>query len=237
MNSLFNKARQCLPHRLIPGVSLICALVVLASELGNAQAPRNNDRSSRRDARDTRDARRSAASSSAGRASSPSGTNTVAQGELGDFSVIADRNIFNPNRGPRNSRSATAAEAPPKPVVVETATLVGTLLHAGAQMAFFDSSTASLKKAMRFDESLGGLRLREIGKDFVVLSTGTNDLRVGIGAQLKRQDDGPWSVTASTLSMASSKQSGSGASSSADSSGEEDEIVKRLMKKREKENN
>jgi len=155
----------------------------------------------------------------------------VAKSELAAFGLISDRNIFNPNRGPRSSgRSASTNEAPPKPIVVETFSLVGTLIHGQGQFAFFDGSGSSFKKALRIEESIGGTKLKEIGQNQVKLDVGGKEMLLAIGMQMRRQDEGPWELKGRAL-----VESNTGKSSEPASSSEEDEIIRKLMQKREKE--
>lgn len=209
----------------VMGLATLLLMVVVTVAWG--QGASRSERASRRESR--RDA--SAASNRSSSTNSSSTTNAVAKSELGAFGLISDRNIFNPNRGPRSSgRTASTNEAPVKPIVVETFSLVGTLLHGQGQFAFFDGSGSLFKKALRVEESIGGTKLKEIGQNQVKLDVGGKEMLLAIGMQMRRQDEGPWELKGRPL-----VESNTGKSTDPASSSEEDEIIRKLMQKREKE--
>ena len=67
----------------------------------------------------------------------------------------------------------------------------------------------------------------------VELNGKTVDL--GVGQQMRRADEGEWSVSGNILTETASTSATSDTTSSSASSADEDDVVKRLMKKREEE--
>jgi hypothetical protein len=147
-----------------------------------------------------------------------------------DFKIIAQRNIFNPNRSARGSR-AENGEAP-KVAKSESFALVGTMLYDDRQFAFFDSSSSSYKKVLKIGDTIAGYKINQIAPNGVKLETDGKVLEVAVGQQLRREDEGEWIV--SGKAAAESPGSSDKNTSSRD---DEDEAVKRLMKKREEEMN
>ena len=170
-------------------------------------------------------------------------TNAPSTRDFTAFKIIVERNIFNPNRRP-NSRE-DRGEAP-KPVKTDGLSLVGTLVYDQAAYAFFDGSDARFKTVLKTSNTLGGLTLVEIAPDRVKFNTASNTLELPLGMQLKRQEEGPWLLVAETGSWAPASDAspakdrsagdrpgGSGGGSC--SGGGSDEVLKRLMQKREQE--
>lgn len=154
------------------------------------------------------------------------------------FRIISERNIFNPTR---SSRAASMkAEGEPKKVVkIESVSLVGTMSYEKGDFAFFDGSGSDFKKVVKPEETIAGFKVQQISFNQVSLVREGKTMNLAVGDKLRRQDDGPWEVTAATdKSSAESTAASSGASSSDESSsgdGGESEVLKRLLKKREQE--
>lgn len=161
------------------------------------------------------------------------GTNELA------FKIIYERNIFNPNRGPRYSRRNE--EDAPKPVKVEGFSLVGTLLSEKGAYAFFDGTEARYRAALKTSNTIAGYTLAAITPNFVTLRTPTNTFDLTMNMQMRRQDEGDWELTeakGSWNSTNSASSTGAVAAASDEGGGNDpsaDEVMKRLMKKREEE--
>jgi hypothetical protein len=77
----------------------------------------------------------------------------------------------------------------------------------------------------------------------VKLASGTNELELSVGAQLRREEDGPWLLSSQSTAYAATPASSStnaaatttAAGSDPTSGSAESDIIKRLMQKREKE--
>ncbi len=160
-------------------------------------------------------------------------TNSPARLDFESFQIIAQRNIFNPNRSARGSRNRDADSA--RLARTETFTLVGTIMYENGQFAFFDSSSSSYKKAVKAGDSIAGYKITDVTPKGVKLESNGKTLDLGVGQQMRRADEGEWSVSGNILTETTSTSGTSDTASSSASSPDEDELVKRLMKKREEE--
>lgn len=155
------------------------------------------------------------------------------------FRMIADRNIFNASRSRRTGRGE---ERQIREVKVESFSVVGTISYAKGDFAFFDGSGKEFRKPLKVGESIAGHKLVAIGIDDVQLEAGDKKLILKMGAQMRREEDGPWQLTDTSLSRSDSKKASDSSSSSSDTvpsestaGGGDDEALKRLLEKREKE--
>jgi len=161
------------------------------------------------------------------------GTNELA------FKIIYERNIFNPNRGPRYSRR-TEGDAP-KPAKVDGFSLVGTLLSDKGAYAFFDGTEARYRAALKTSNTIAGYTVTAITPNFVTLRTPSNAFDLTMNMQMRRQEEGDWELTETKGSWNTTNAASSTDAAAAASDGEggndpsADEVMKRLMKKREEE--
>src|SRR5258708_26357979 len=72
------------------------------------------------------------------------------------FRIIAERNIFNPNRSGRSGRSA--ARAAEGRVATPSFALVGTMGYEQGRFAFFDGSSSEYRKALEPADSIAGYK-------------------------------------------------------------------------------
>lgn len=165
-------------------------------------------------------------------------TNLPARLDQASFRLISDRNIFNPTRSSRAASNKAESE-PRKVIKVESVSLVGTMSYEKGDFAFFDGSGADFKKVVKADETIAGFKVQQISFSQVSLVQEGKTLTLPVGGKLRRQDGGPWEVTASAekgsaeVSASSSEASSADESSSGDSG--ESDVLKRLLKKREQE--
>ena len=162
-------------------------------------------------------------------------TNSVSGTDFPSFKIIAERNIFNPSRSGR----AVAVANPPKPVKVDTFTLVGASSSEAGRFAFFDGSSSEFRKVVKPGDSFAGFKIADVSWNRVKLvSANGTPMEMAIQSQMKRLDEGEWSFNASpepiVNSSAEPTATGGGTSESA-SSGSESDILKKLMQKREEE--
>ena len=194
-------------------------------------AKEDSSATSRRDDRN-RDRRRRDRSSSGSETNAPANKGT----DFASFKIITDRNIFSPSR---TTPSSAKAEAPRQPKV-DTFSLVGTLSYSKGDFAFFEGSSSEYRKALKPADSIAGYKVVSVGENEVVLESGDKKITLKMGGQFRRVDDGPWEQRTSPLASSdtSSKPSETGTSdSSSGAGGSEDEILQRLLKKREQEMN
>jgi hypothetical protein len=153
--------------------------------------------------------------------------------------VIVDRNIFDPNRTPRGSVGPRDFS---KPKSFDSLTLVGTMTYEKGTFAFFDGTSSEYKKALKLADAIAGYKVTNIAPNGVKLVSGTNQLDLSVGAQLRREEDGPWLLSGQSTSYAATPASTSTNAAATTSTGSdtasgsaESDIIKRLMQKREKE--
>jgi hypothetical protein len=162
---------------------------------------------------------------------------------------ITDRNIFDPARQPHyyasNTRRTTYRRTT-RPTSAPGIMLVGTMSYEKGMFAFFNGNSTDLKKALQAGEKIADYTVTDILPNVVKLESADKkqqlDLKVGDGL---RQENGKWvfsgagelpagnSSPAGTASPAGGESSTPAAPSSA---GEPNDVLKRLMQLREKEN-
>ncbi len=184
---------------------------------------------------------RTTASGSGPTTNAPSGT-----GSTNEFrslaNWVAERNIFDPSRQPRIPGAPPRPVSRPKSTEAPTFTLVGVLKAQKGPMAFFDSGTSEYRKVIPLNGTIAGYTVVDITPARVRLSISNQpplDLRVG--ARMRQDGETGWQladagVVATTPALGGTSATGSGATTPGSSgNAAEDEILKRLMKKREQE--
>jgi hypothetical protein len=158
--------------------------------------------------------------------------------DYSSFKVVVDKNIFDPNRQPQRGPRTVR----PTPKSFDSLTLVGTMTYEKGTFAFFDGTSADYKKALKLADAIAGYKVTNIAPTGVKLASGTNVMDLSVGAQLRREEDGPWQLSSQSSSYAatpastSTNATPSTSTGSDSSSGSADsDIIKRLMQKREKE--
>jgi len=216
----------------------------------NSSRSQNDDRRSRgRRSPRSRSNQRGSSGSANDYSRSSDGTQTNALGgtnngpvtlNYASFKVIVDGNIFDPNR---TSRRRGEPAVHPTPTRVDSLTLVGTMTYEKGTFAFFDGTSSEYKKALKLTDSIAGYKVANIAPNGVKLASGTNELELSVGAQLRREENGPWLLTSQSTSYAATPASTStnavaattATGSDAASGGAESDIIKKLMQRREKE--
>ncbi|HVY71578.1 MAG TPA: hypothetical protein VHH73_16715 [Verrucomicrobiae bacterium] len=159
----------------------------------------------------------------------------ASRSDLASFNILNERNIFNPNRSSRASRERKVE----KVVKTDTFTLAGTMSYVKGDFAFFDGSSSEFRKSVTLNDKIGGYTVVSITPDKVTLEANGKSIELAVGAQMRRQDEGPWEKIAASNERYSAKTGSSSTSSSSGSgdSGGDDDALKRLLKKREEELN
>lgn len=214
-----------------------------------APSARREGRSRDRGDRTTRDWRSSFGSASRSKSGGTNAAPAVPKTDYAYFKVVNDRNIFNPARQPNRPDRPVSREVKRTPKV-DAFSLVGTLRSGKGEMAFFDGSSSDYRKAHKAGDTIAGYKVLSISDAAVRIEAQGKVTELKIGSQMRREDEGEWMFaegpyaggssgsSGSGSSMASSSGSGgsSGSSSSGSSSGgSADEILKRLLQKREQE--
>ena len=159
---------------------------------------------------------------------------------------VTDRNIFDPNRQPhytstrtrtRTTRTRVSSSSP-------TFTLVGTMSYEKGLFAFFNGNSDELKKALPVSEKIAGYTVVQIAPGRVLLeSTNQTEKLVLKVGDVMRQENGKWELSstgdlpAGTSSPAATSSPGgdSPAATPSPTLGQND-VLKRLMELRAKEN-
>jgi len=157
---------------------------------------------------------------------------------------ITERNIFDPNRYSHSSPGAVVY----RPKVSRSApafTLVGTMNYEKGMFAFFDGNNSDLRKVLYESDSnsIAGYTVAEITLTGVKLQTvdkkQTVKLKIG---DMMRQEGSEWRladsgglVESAPDSTAAVESSGSDASAVPSSASAPNDILKKLMQKREQE--
>ena len=171
--------------------------------------------------------------------SAAAGTNTGPVSlDYAAFKVIVDKNIFDPNRLPHRPGVASVR----RPRSVDSLTLVGTMTYEKGTFAFFDGTSSDYKKALKLTDTIAGYKLTTIAPNGVKLASGTNEVDLGVGAQLRREEDGPWLLGGKggsysdtpTSTSATAAAPAATAESDAAPSGPESDVLKKLMERRAK---
>jgi len=159
-------------------------------------------------------------------------TNGAGQADFSSFQVISERNIFNPSRTGRHrgrGRHEPAADA---------FSLVGTMHYAKGTFAFFDGTTSEYRKAVENAGTIAGYKVTDITPTSVKLASGDKQLTMKMGTQMRREEKGAWQLVATSELPADTTETVDSASAEPagnDSSTEGNDVLKRLMQRREQE--
>lgn len=217
---------------------------------------RREGRSRDRGERGTRDWRSSFGSASRSRSGSTNSAPEIPKTDYAYFKVVNDRNIFNPGRQPNRPDRPVSREVKRTPKV-DAFSLVGTLRYEKGDMAFFDGSSSDYRKAHKTGDTIAGYKVLSISDAAVRIEAQGKVTQLKIGSQMRREDDGEWMFaegpyaggitgtggSGGTMSSGSGESStasvstgsSSGSSGSGGGGGSADEILKRLLQKREQE--
>jgi hypothetical protein len=161
--------------------------------------------------------------------SSLTGTNGAPRSlDYSAFRLVAERNIFDPNRSPRSSRAPTQAKT------VDSFSLVGTMSYEKGDFAFFDGSSSDYKKVLKTNDMIASYKVVAISPELVKIVSGTNLLDLKVGTQMRRRENGTWEREASPAAYTASTSSAT-PSEAAAPSGAESDVLKKMMQRREKE--
>jgi hypothetical protein len=159
-------------------------------------------------------------------------TNRTGQADFSNFQVISERNIFNPTRTARHRGGGRAQP------VADAFSLVGTMKYAKGSFAFFDGTTSEYRKALPNAGTIAGYKVTDITPTSVKLTAGDKQLTMKIGTQMRREARGAWQLVASSELPAATTETVDSASAEPagdDSSAEGNDVLKRLMQRREQE--
>jgi hypothetical protein len=151
------------------------------------------------------------------------------------FRLIADRNIFNPNRTGRRDRSSE--EPAPR---VDVISLVGTMNSDLGLRAFFDGSDPAFPKALHVGDSIDKFKVTQIAATSVDLERDGKGLAVRVGQQLRRPDGADWNLVGEDLARRDA-QARTAVDAKIDPTAppvipaNADDVTRRMMERRQKE--
>lgn len=166
---------------------------------------------------------------------------------------ITDRNIFDPNRVPHNSHSTptkTRTKTRTKNSGTPGITLVGTMSYEKGLFAFFNATDSDLKKILPAGGEIVGYTVKEVSANAVTLvGADKKEFTMKIGDQL-HQDGNAWKLNEDSSASPASVSEPAAATDGESSAGNSAEapaaapsvnlsgndVLKRLMEKRAKEN-
>jgi hypothetical protein len=123
--------------------------------------------------------------------------------DFASFQVIAQRNIFDPNRVP-HSRPSSSRDSER---VADSFSLVGTMIYEKGSFAFFDGTGPDFRKVLEQGGDIAGFKITALAAKSVTLLSGTNETVLQVGSQLRRDDDGHWAASAEPASYSSAGNS------------------------------
>lgn len=163
-------------------------------------------------------------------------TNDAGATDFSDFRIIAERNIFDPNRYPRMSHHHVVSHRVP------TFTLAGTMSYRKGMFAFFNGTADEYQKALQVGGTIAGYTVVKIAFDGVTLKSAGQDVEMKVGAAMQKEGDGwqliapgNWGGLAAENDAASNDTNSETASPSVPSGGADNDILKKLMQQREQE--
>jgi len=154
------------------------------------------------------------------------------------FRIIAERNIFNPNRSSRSGRNFTRRE-PERRKRVESFALVGTLSYEKGQFAFFDGASSQYRKVVEPDGAIAGYKVTEIAANHVKLeATNGAAVELRVGMEMRKQEEGNWLLATRSDTVESSAASASSdEKTDAGAEGAGNDVLRKLMQQRDQEVN
>jgi hypothetical protein len=162
---------------------------------------------------------------------------------------VTDRNIFDPNRQPHYTSNRTRTRTRTR--VNNSApqfSLVGTMAYEKGMFAFFNGNNDELKQALSTDGKIAGYTVTDVSKGRTVIESADKKQKIELHiGDVMRQENGKWElsgqgeVTGSSSSPSASSETASPAADSNSTStpspaSEPNDVIKRLMEKRAKEN-
>jgi len=160
---------------------------------------------------------------------------------------VADRNIFDPERQPRIRGESRPAPKPKVPVAADAPEfgLVGVMSYPRGTFAFFDGNGVDFRKTLQLNAVIAGQTLSALTPRSVTLSASNRPpILLKVGQRLRQDPEGGWQLLTSTgadaFTRATSVGGANGTSSAPSVTSSEDppgsdEVLKRLLKKREQE--
>jgi hypothetical protein len=116
--------------------------------------------------------------------------------DFASFQVISQRNIFDPNRVPHTHYNATHTAR-----VADSFSFLGTMSYEKGNFAFFDGTSPDFRKVLELNGDIAGFKVTALASKSVTLVSGTNEMILPVGTQVRRDDDGHWAVSTEPASF------------------------------------
>jgi hypothetical protein len=148
------------------------------------------------------------------------------------FRIIAERNIFNPDRYPQYHYQQQQ--------VTPAFSLAGTMSYRKGLFAFFNGTSEQYQKALQSGGTIAGYTVAKITFEGVQLQSGGKSIEMEVGSAMRQEGDG-WELTApgnwgaETESASPDEAAATNLPASLPSSGEQNDVLKRLMEERQQE--
>lgn len=111
-----------------------------------------------------------------------------------DFSILMERNPFNPNRRIRVAPPEPVATPTPRPAPDEI-TLIGTLVLDDRSYAFFDGNKSEFNSIQTEGGVIADCTVAAITAQGVKLQTKQGEMELRVGTGIRRQGESEWSIT------------------------------------------
>ena len=192
------------------------------------------------------DAQRSTSATDAGALAAVSGTNAPSKTDYAYFRMIVDRNIFNPNRRP--FRPGPIRDTAPIRPSSDYVSLVGIMSYREGDFAFFTGNLSRYEKSAQLGDVIATYKIVgiNVSSNSVQLEGGTNRMELQVGMSMRRDEEGLWHASRTAAMFAaynSTPAPGSdsttrpgaavGGTASSAASADDNEVIKRLMQRRE----
>ena len=173
-----------------------------------------------------------------GRSAAAQTTNAPAATNYSSFQIIAERNIFDPNRYAHTTHSRGRSVSKSAPYF----SLVGTLSSRNGMLAFFDGNDSDYRKVLSPDGVIAGYKVVEITLRGARLEAAGKPVELKVGAQMRQEGKGEWqladsgklpSATTGNETPATDETPAAGPASG--SASEPNDVLKKLMQQREQE--
>jgi hypothetical protein len=123
--------------------------------------------------------------------------------DFASFQVISQRNIFDPNRVAHSHFNSTRAAAR----IADSFSFLGTMSYEKGNFAFFDGTSPDFRKVLELDGDIAGFKVTALAPKSVTLLSGTNEMVLPVGTQVRRDDDGHWAVSTEPASYSNAGNS------------------------------
>ena len=152
------------------------------------------------------------------------------------FSIVAERNIFNPNRSARGEPARPPRSESEKRVRTDFLSLLGTLSYEKGRFAFFEGSSSDFKKVVQPDERIAGFKVASVAPNCVRLEGANGEkFDLCVGMRMSRREEEAWRVVEAPGEPSGSSPREPGSSGAGSAGGAEDDVIRKMMQRREQE--